>query len=394
VSIAPTVEEEITEPLGEEANMMIAFAAVQAARRETFLAHYPRALKLAVLVLLLVVLSLPFWMGGKPKPHEDTASASEAIIASHDPQTSAAPQANPSTPVSLPMTRTIEKIEFKNEAERSAASYNDSNEATSRMSVAPDIGLVEETPEGRLPAISRDGRQPWQVYARPFNYQDPRPRIAIVISDLGFSRVATDAVLRRMPPSVTLAFDVEGSVIGEWLVRARQDGHETFLSLPMEPFDYPRSDPGPSSLLTTLPNADNIQRLLGFLKLGTGYIGVTTLSGSRFSADYNKLQPIMSVLHNRGLMVLDTKVSSHSAVGTLAKELAIPTAVSNRVIDAYPTPQAIDAALSDLEQTARIEGVVVGIASPLPVTLERIEAWSKQLAERGIVLAPLTAVVH
>ena len=30
----------------------------------------------------------------------------------------------------------------------------------------------------------------------------------------------------------------------------------------MEPFDYPRSDPGPNTLLSNIPNADNIQRLL------------------------------------------------------------------------------------------------------------------------------------
>ncbi|MDD3181927.1 MAG: divergent polysaccharide deacetylase family protein, partial [Alphaproteobacteria bacterium] len=244
-----------------------------------------------------------------------------------------------------------------------------------------------------LPRISVDGRKPWRVYARPFNFQDPRPRIAIVMLDLGTSRVATDAALRRLPPPVTFGFDVQAKAIDEWLVRARQDGHETLLSLPMEPFDFPHSDPGPNTLLTSLPNVDNMQRLMSALRVGGGYVGVTTNSGSRFLSDSPKLMPIMQVLKDRGLLILDTKVASHSVVSSLASEVGVPSAASIREIDSLSDPDSIDKALSSLEQSARLEGAVVGIASPLPVTLERIQAWSKTLAERGIVLAPLSAVV-
>jgi polysaccharide deacetylase 2 family uncharacterized protein YibQ len=30
--------------------------------------------------------------------------------------------------------------------------------------------------------------------------------------------------------------------------RAREDGHEVMLQVPMEPFDYPDNDPGPHTL--------------------------------------------------------------------------------------------------------------------------------------------------
>lgn len=33
--------------------------------------------------------------------------------------------------------------------------------------------------------------------------------------------------------------------------RAREAGHEILLQLPMEPFDYPDSDPGPQTLLAS-----------------------------------------------------------------------------------------------------------------------------------------------
>lgn len=271
---------------------------------------------------------------------------------------------------------------------------DDPTDPTMRMTAAPDADLAEETLDGYLPKIGKDGRKPWQTYARPFDRMDPRPRIALVVGDLGLSRVATDAALRRLPPDVTLAFDAQSDAVGNWLERARHDGHETLLSLPMEPLDYPRSDPGPDTLLTALPNADNLQRFLSFLKRGVGYVGVTTLSGSRFVADMDKVEPIMDTLHARGLLVLDPHNSARSVIKDIAKKIHVPVAVSLRAIDSNPTPQAIDAALTQLEQTARIEGEVVAMASPLPITLERIEKWAQGLSSRGFVLAPLSAVVE
>lgn len=381
------VSESLTEQASEQANMQIAFAAVLAARKETFLARYSRKYKLFVLVLLLFVLAAPIVLSSlkgadQAKPVVADEHKKEAVTSSGTDNAKAhlTLQSGPTVP--------------KSEDEKRAIEMNDgTTDIRIHLEPAPNPEFSEETSAGLLPKMSADGRKPWQIYARPFNFQDPRPRIAIVMVDLGVSRVATDAALRRLPSTVTFSFDVQGHAIDSWLQRARQDGHETLLSLPMEPYDYPRSDPGPDSLLTTLPNVDNIQRLLGALRLGSGYVGVTSSSGSRFMADSPKLTPIMEVLKNRGLLVFDTKIASHSAVTSLAKEMGVPSVAALREIDVTPTPEAIDEALSQLEQAARLEGGVVGVASPLPLTMERIELWAKKLSERGLVLAPLSAVV-
>lgn len=387
-TIAQPLREQITVPTSEQTNMQIAFAAVLAARRETFLARYPRILKLGVTGLIILLFCVPFFFSPpEPPSRDDGFDDLQSLFFQPEPPVIASA---PARPMPLPSTGIVE---LNTDAEKKAAEANDATAGMVSLSVAPEPELVEETPQGPLPKISTDGRKPWQVYARPFDFQDPRPRVAIVMGDLGYSRVATDAALRRLPPNVTMTFDVQGTVIKEWLDRARQDGHETLLALPMEPFDYPRSDPGPNSLLTTLPNSDNIQRLLSALRQGVGYVGVTTLSGSRFSSDTTKIAPVLDVLRQRGLLVLDARVATHSSLETIARETNVPVAVNSRVIDANPTPPSIDQALSELEQTARVEGVAVGIASPLPVSLERIELWSKELSKRGIVLAPISAVV-
>lgn len=365
------------------------------ARRETFLARYPRKLKLAatcvVIALIAAAGSLSHHHGakrGQTKQAAEIASmaGTQAKAKADDAVTASGNADDESQVAESPANSTA--------ISASAMQSNDTDDRGARMAHAPDAGLTEDTSNGGLPRIGEDGRKPWQVYARPFNTVDTRPRVSIVVSDLGLSHMATDAALQRLPASVTLAFDAQSAALGAWLARARQDGHETLISVPMEPFDYPRSDPGPNTLLSNLPNSDNIQRLNVALRQGTGYVGITTFSGSRLTADPDKIAAIMEALARRGLLVFDARVAPHSVVKDIAKSMKVPVAVSSLQIDANPNPDAIDAALAQLEQTARASGHAVGVATSLPITLDRLDAWIKKLHDNGLVLAPLSAVVE
>ena len=53
----------------------------------------------------------------------------------------------------------------------------------------------------------------------------------------------------------------------------------------------------------------------------------------------------------------------------------------------------IDRALAKLEDLARERGAAVGIASALPISIERIGAWIKTLESHGIMLVPLTTAM-
>ena len=70
-------------------------------------------------------------------------------------------------------------------------------------------------------------------------------KIAIVVSGLGLSAKATTAALDSLPAGVTLGFAPYAGDVQHWVAQARQRGHEVLLEVPMEPFDFPDSDPGP-----------------------------------------------------------------------------------------------------------------------------------------------------
>lgn len=343
--------------------------------QETFISRYPRNLKIAVVLVIWILILSPLFihLPDSLKSKKQTIThieAAESVSSTKD------TVANTDTPIAA------------------NGIINDQDDRSVKLSQAPDVGLSEDTSDGSLPRRGEDGRQPWQVYARPFNTADQRPRIAIVIVDLGLSRVATDAAISRLPANVTLAFDVQSPVVGAWCARARQDGHETLLMVPMEPFDYPRSDPGSNTLLTTLPNSDNLGRFNAALRQATGYVGVTTLSGSRFTTDPDKLSTVLDVLHKRGLMIFDARVAPHSAIMDMARNMHVPAVANTTRLDQNPSPEAVEQALDQLEKTARLTGRAVGVASPLPVVIDRLQAWTKTLPQHGVALAPISAMVQ
>ena len=347
-------------------------------RRETFLARYPRNVKLAVTAVLFAVLVLPpVWIHNRLHHRVDggSAGASPAFMGGED--------ANKGAGNDLVV-----------ESDAHAAALNDQDDRTVKLAVAPDVRVTEDTAEGSLPRRSASGLSPWQVYARPFNIADKRPRIAIVITDLGLARAITDRAIAELPSTVTLSFDAQGPVVGAWGARARQDGHEIILQVPMEPFDYPNSDPGTDTLLTSMPDSDNLVRLLKMMRHASGYVGITTISGSRMTTDSTKFALVLRTLHDRGLMILDARAAPHSVVTDMAVNANVPVATATQRLDGGMSPDELDEALNDLEKTALQSGRAVGILSPTPMALDHLQTWLKNLSSHGIALAPLSATVQ
>ena len=261
------------------------------------------------------------------------------------------------------------------------------------LAPAPDVDLIEKVATGYLPVIGRDGRQPWQVYARPFDLADKRPRVALVISALGMSATQTDAAINHLPAGVTLAFQPYARKLGEWINLSRAAGHEVMLTLPMEPLDYPRNDPGPNGLLTALEPAKNMERFNWVLSQGTGYVGLVGYEGSRFTASHDDMMPVLEAVKRRGLLFVDNRETAQTAIPALAADIKLPFASSNRTIDRDATRAGVDKRLAELEDIARRNSAAVGIGSPFPVTFERIAVWAQGLEDRGVVLAPVSAVI-
>jgi len=259
---------------------------------------------------------------------------------------------------------------------------------------APDPGLVESSPLGPLPRIGPDGREPWKVYARPFDATDTRPRVAIILSGLGLSSAATEAAIQDLPGEVTLAFQPFADNIQQWIQLSRAAGHEVLLNLPMEPVDFPANDPGPRALFVTLSPDENQDRMRWALSRVSGYVGVVNHMGSRFTTSRDAMQPILAELKARGLLFVDARSAARSVATVLATEMEVPRAINDRFLDNREVSRAtVDARLAEVERIAKEAGVSIAIGQAFPVTLERVRAWAATLEGKGIALVPISAVV-
>lgn len=259
---------------------------------------------------------------------------------------------------------------------------------------APAAGLFEEGSNGMLPRVGTDGRMPWKVYAKPHKGASDIPSIAVIVRDLGLSRAVTNAVIRKLPAAITLAFNPYAEDISDWVRLARERGHETLISLPMEPREFPIFDPGPYALRTLATPADNIRLLEYVLGRTVGYVGVLSRMGSKFSQNQEQLEPILSVLKARGLMFVDGSHTTGSKASTIAARLSLPRAVSDVVLDRALSKALIEAALSDAEGLARKRVVAIVTVDPTPVAIEAIQEWAATLEGKNLVLAPVSALVN
>jgi polysaccharide deacetylase 2 family uncharacterized protein YibQ len=262
------------------------------------------------------------------------------------------------------------------------------------MMAAVDQRLLEKSRYGMIPVVS-DGLKPFTVYAAEADRAKAAkmPVVAIVVGGLGVGAAKTTDAIMKLPAAVTLAFTPYGSDPAKLTERARAQRHEILLQIPMEPFDYPDNDPGPQTLLTSLGPEQNLDRLYWHLSRFQGYAGIANFMGGRFVVTDAVMQPIVREAAKRGLGYLDDGSAPRSVASSLAAGQAMPFAKADFSIDAVPTAVEIDRTLAKLENLAKERGIAVGIASALPISIERIGVWIKALESRGIMLVPLTTAM-
>lgn len=264
-----------------------------------------------------------------------------------------------------------------------------------RLEPAPEQRVSERTPQGVLPKIGADGSRPSEIYARPVltgaALKAGAPRIALYVGGLGLDPAATNAAITRLPPAVTLAFAPYGATLARDAAAAREEGHEILLQAPMEPLGP--GDAGPQALLAS-DASKTAERLRWQMTRFPGYIGIASYLGGRFTAEEAALAPVLKEIAKRGLIYVEDGAAPRSQGARLAAGLALPMLRADLIVDRIDRPEAIDAALAELEKIAREKGVAIGAASALPSTLARLQPWTRTLETRGIGLVPLSAAAQ
>jgi polysaccharide deacetylase 2 family uncharacterized protein YibQ len=259
----------------------------------------------------------------------------------------------------------------------------------------PVAELFEESQYGPLPKIANDGRRPAEMYARPSRYAaapaagEPS-RIAVLLTGLGTGEGASPSLLKGLPPTVSVAFGAYGRSLQDAVTSARDEGHEVLLQIPLEPNNYPTEDPGPHTLLTTLPPAENLKRLQWLMSRYTGYVGVTNLMGAKFDTSAPSLQPVLEEMKRRGLLYVDDGATAESPATKIAETIGLDYSTVSVQIDAGDVAKQ----LAKLEAAAKERGAAIGVAKAKPATVKQLIEWASKLEGKGVVLVPVSAALR
>lgn len=368
------------------------------------LAFGASALILAVAFLRIALVNDP--LGGRPSATVDISSSRNTNTIAGE-VASTPPTASPSgtdlttkPDTALPGTTNAEKTGQGPQITVLDGNVPDATDSPIGVRALTEFGanpdLVEETQNGPIPHVSGDGKTPFSAYARPGigpAAAGGKPLIAVVVTGLGLNESSTLDAISKLPENVTLAFAPYGRSLQRTTAAARTEGREMLLQIPMEPFDYPESDPGPQTLLTGQPPRANLDKLYWLMARFGGYFGVMNHMGARFTGSSADFGPIMEELGTRGLGYVDDGQSNRSLAPQMSQRNHVPFARGEVEIDAKPSRPAILEKLAALETMAAERGAAVGIASALPVSIDTITEWAAGLEARGFMLVPVSALM-
>ncbi len=219
-----------------------------------------------------------------------------------------------------------------------------------------------------------------------------RPRIAIIIDDLGYLKAAGKRAVELDGPVAyaILPNTPHGAALAK---QARRLNKEILLHLPLQAIEQVAHQ-GRSII-----NIDTTHRQLAEI-LSTNLasvpyvIGVSTHMGSLLTQHPGHMAWLMDELRERGdLLFVDSYTTPDSVALRLAHERGIPAVRRNVFLDNEINADHIAAEFQRLKKYAHKHGTAVAIGHPYASTLSLLEAEIPTLADEGIDLVAISELV-
>jgi polysaccharide deacetylase 2 family uncharacterized protein YibQ len=210
-----------------------------------------------------------------------------------------------------------------------------------------------------------------------------RPRLAIVIDDLGNDRGQADSLFRLAYP-LTISVLPHEADSGEIAEEAHRRGYQVMLHLPMasnagsldEAIElHPGMAPAAvertfAAMLDTVPYA----------------AGVNNHEGSLGTADQKLMDELMPLLHERNLFFIDSRTTAATVAETAAHVAGVATARRNVFLDDEQSVPAIRKQFELAIRDARGKGSALAIGHPHPETLQALNEMLPEAERQGVRL--------
>jgi polysaccharide deacetylase 2 family uncharacterized protein YibQ len=221
-------------------------------------------------------------------------------------------------------------------------------------------------------------------------------RIALLLVELGPDDEARRTLLARSEP-FAVGVPAIGPGRGELRKQARAGGHELVLQVPMEPENYPRINPGPGTLLVSMPGPKIERALHEDISEAGNVVAVSNYMGSFASQD----EPFMTAFYRELRRSNQSFLHVQPVPRAVCRELAASVGVAYDEPDYFldreareSKPAALDRAWKAIRDHAQKRGQAIVVIRATPTS----EAWLAHAltgkAMDGVTLVPLSQLLH
>lgn len=218
-----------------------------------------------------------------------------------------------------------------------------------------------------------------------------RPRLAIVIDDLGSGAAATDELMKIDAP-LTVAIIPQGRHAAREAKIAAEQGFAVLLHQPMEPLD-PSKRPGEGGIVVGMSEEEIRETISSNLEIVANAIGVNNHMGSRVTEDPALTRIILDEVFSRGLFFFDSRTSSKSVVAQVSREMGHPIVENVRFLDHIATEDYVVDSIRIVARYAIERGSAAAIGHVRPDTVRALQKMLPELDAAGVELVTLGALV-
>ncbi len=260
----------------------------------------------------------------------------------------------------------------------------------SRESTPPRVSMTSEVaPAVGVPPVSRPSHPPVSRRAGSGKERRTGAMLAIVIDDIGHN-------LHRPKDFLALGLPLNFSIL-PGLSHSKQAarmilgaGRELLIHLPMEPFDYPKMDPGPSPLLLNYNSKRTLSRMKEYLAGFPSAIGVSNHMGSAYTYDAAKMRVVQGEVARHRLFFLNSKTSASPVPAEIARNHGYSYLERDVFLDNEPGPSKVRRQLNRAIGLARQRGQAIAIGHPIPATYRIIKEVFSGGSAKGVELSPIS----
>jgi len=219
-----------------------------------------------------------------------------------------------------------------------------------------------------------------------------KPRLAVIIDDLGYDLAAGERVV-NLPGPVACAI-LPMTPRGKWLAdKAEANGKDVLLHLPLQA-EESEGPAEPGDLLLDMSRSQFARVFAEDLAAVPHAIGVNSHRGSMLTRHPGHMRWLMEELTARGdLFFVDSYTTPSSVALQLAREAGIPATRRDVFLDPDRSPDTLVREFARLKKLAAQNGFAVGIGHPYPATLDFLEKELPGLIDEGFELVSISHMI-